>query len=104
MNFLPADQLVAEDGAEIGVRPEAVTLLADPAQAQLAGRVEQIEDLGHEFLVHLRLDTGGLWAVRLDMSQQAPKLGQRLGLHWASKDQHDFDAKGNHLAKEAPQP
>lgn len=102
MNFLPVDKQAAANVAEIGVRPEGISL-TDPAQGRLAGQVEQIEELGHEYMVHVCFEGGGLWVVRLDMAQEPPQLGARLGLTWANKDQHEFDANGVHLAKQGVQ-
>jgi ABC-type sugar transport system ATPase subunit len=58
MNFVPAPWLGlgrAGEGAVAGVRPEHVTLSAPGAAGALDATVEQIEALGHETLVYVRL-------------------------------------------------
>jgi ABC-type sugar transport system ATPase subunit len=58
MNFAPARWLgggPAGEGVVGGVRPEHVTLCAPGGAGALAATVEQIEALGHETLVYVRL-------------------------------------------------
>ena len=52
-----------------GIRPEAVELAESGGGGALAGTVVQVEALGHETLVHVRLAGGGSeapvrWVVR----------------------------------------
>ena len=71
MNFAPARWLGEADGEDrvAGVRPEAVTLAEPGAAGGLAGTVVQVEALGHETLVYVRLAAGegeapSRWVVR----------------------------------------
>ncbi len=72
MNFAPARWLrgaPAGDDLVAGVRPEAVALAESGDAGALAGTVVQVEALGHETLVHVRLAGSGSeapvrWVVR----------------------------------------
>jgi ABC-type sugar transport system ATPase subunit len=48
----------------IGVRPESLALAAPGAAASLPARVEHVELLGHETLVHLRIADDVHWIAR----------------------------------------
>ncbi len=60
------DAAAAHKGATLtlGVRPESLTLVAPGADASLPARVEHVELLGHETLVHLRIADDLQWIAR----------------------------------------
>jgi ABC-type sugar transport system ATPase subunit len=80
MNFAPGRWL-GVDGAEAGVRPEAVSLAAPGAPGALAGTVVQVEALGHETLVHVRLagEAKVRWVVR-EHGMARRRAGEAVGL------------------------
>ena len=49
----------------VGVRPESLALAAPGSDASLPARVEHVELLGHETLVHLRIADGIQWIARI---------------------------------------
>ena len=100
MNFAPAGLVPGAGGAEgetIGVRPEAVAL-APAGGGTLAATVEQVEALGHETLVHVRLAGGDAgeaprWVVREHgMAVHAP--GERVALRVDANALHRFGRDG----------
>jgi ABC-type sugar transport system ATPase subunit len=102
MNFLPARLLPgarADGDAVAGVRPESVTLGVPGAPDALAAIVEQLEPLGHETLVHVRI-TGGdgpvRWVVREPGMTRRSK-GDAVAVHVAPGAVQLFAADGRAL-------
>jgi ABC-type sugar transport system ATPase subunit len=102
MNFLPARLLPGAPGggeALAGVRPESVSLGAPGEASALAAIVEQLEPLGHETLVHVRIEAGGAgarWVVREPgMTRHRP--GDAVAVHVAPGAVQLFGADGRAL-------
>ncbi|KAB0679992.1 ABC transporter ATP-binding protein [Aureimonas leprariae] len=89
--------LVAAQGvAEIGVRPEALTLV--PAgEGAVSGTLERIEDLGHEHHAYVRLSEDDVWALRLPGRVPAVAIDARVGLAFRPEDALLFGADGRRL-------
>jgi multiple sugar transport system ATP-binding protein len=105
MNFAPARWLrAAPAGDELvaGVRPEAVALAESAGAGALAASVVQVEALGHETLVHVRLAAGAgeapvRWVVREHgMSHRKP--GDPVFLRVDEAALHLFASDGRALA------
>ncbi|MBN9061992.1 MAG: ABC transporter ATP-binding protein [Rhizobiales bacterium 65-9] len=95
MNMIPA-ALLDLGGAEIGVRPEHVTI-ASGGKAALEGEVRMIEHLGSDLFAHVKLDRAEeLVIARLD-GQRTLKVGERIGLAPDIDHLHRFDAEGRRL-------
>jgi len=75
--------------AMLGLRPEHAELRSGAAGWPL--RVEMIEMLGAERLVHGRVGTLS-FTVRQDSTLAAPKIGDTVSLHAANSHLHWFDA------------
>ena len=90
---------VVADGF-IGVRPENV--IVRPAGAgQLAGRVELVESLGANTLIHANVGANGHAGVQIVASQNARttlRPGDALGLDIAPASFHLFDRQGRTVA------
>jgi ABC-type sugar transport system ATPase subunit len=103
MNFAPARWLPgAPSGDDVvaGVRPEAVTLTDPGAAGALAGTVVQIEALGHETLVHVRLagqsETPVRWVVRAH-GMAGHRMGEPVTLRVEPAAVHLFGRDGRAL-------
>jgi ABC-type sugar transport system ATPase subunit len=105
MNFAPARWLPgagAADGAEAGVRPEAVAVVAPGAAGALGATVVQVEALGHETLVHVHLagavgEAPVRWVVR-EHGMARRSTGEPVGLRVDPAAVHRFAADGRALA------
>jgi ABC-type sugar transport system ATPase subunit len=108
INFLPVEDGSVVDAAavpdrlahaaEIGVRPQDLTLLSEPAAGLIAWDtdVQMIEPLGGETLLHLGC---GDSAVRLRHDGGATvDLGQRVCVGFRPEAAHAFSADGQSLA------
>jgi ABC-type sugar transport system ATPase subunit len=102
MNFLPARLLPgAGAGGEVvaGVRPESVSLGAPGEAGALAATVEQLEPLGHETLVHVRIEAAGAdarWVVR-EPGMSPRRAGEAVAVRVAEGGVHLFAADGRAL-------
>ena len=112
MNLLPAGDLlvdadgslpsVAHEHAMLGIRPEHIAIGEEGTDTLAIGaaKVDRIEDLGHEALVHLTTTHGAALTARTGgdiRSEIAAGQDVALGL-WAER-LHAFDAtSGNRLA------
>ncbi len=86
---LPLPQAAPRAGALVlGLRPEHVEISPD---GRWPLRVETVEMLGAERLVHGRLG-GSLFTVRIDATLAPPHVGQNVGLSAAPGHLHWFDA------------
>ncbi|CAB4571214.1 unannotated protein [freshwater metagenome] len=106
MNVLPAG--VVEVGPWlVGIRPEHVTVDRSPAAptegsssvepSDTAATVTLVEHLGHETLVHARVDSGlgqevPVVVARLDARDPAPAMGERVTLRFPAEHLHRFHA------------
>jgi ABC-type sugar transport system ATPase subunit len=105
MNFAPARWLPAlarGDDAVAGVRPESVRLAEPGAAEALAGTVVQIEALGHETLVHVRLaaserETPVRWVVR-EHGMARHRAGEPVALRVEPSAVYFFASDGRALA------
>jgi ABC-type sugar transport system ATPase subunit len=99
MNLLPVDKAAALGGplpagtVEVGVRAEDLRL--DLSGAGAPARVEVIEHLGWEALVHAALDGQSL-VVRVE-SGRAPRPGDTVHLRVPPEKLHPFDRDGRRL-------
>jgi ABC-type sugar transport system ATPase subunit len=100
MNFLPARLLAGAraDGELVaGVRPEALRLGRAGAADALAATVEQVEALGHETLVYVRLGAADArWVVR-EPGMARHAAGESVTVHVAPDAVHLFAADGRAL-------
>ena len=82
---------VAQRGATLGVRPEAITLGGNvPAQ------VKSLEYLGSDLVLRCAIGSES-FTVRTD-GKCALRTGEQVGLHWPGHEEHYFDAAGKRLA------
>lgn len=111
MNLLPAATLLAGStrgdrrvappaGAVLGIRPEHVTIDQDDTFGIGSARVDRIEDLGHEALVHLTTATGAPLTARASREiRGAVAKGQTVALGIRPDRLHAFDeTSGERLA------
>jgi multiple sugar transport system ATP-binding protein len=77
----------------IGVRPESLALVAPGADASLPARVEHVELLGHETLVHLRIADDVHWIARAP-GMTALACDEAVGIRIAPHAFHLFTADG----------
>ena len=78
------------EGLTLGVRPDALKVVAGGA---LAGTVELVERLGDRTLVHVRLDEGSL-VVAEDSGKSMLEAGTAVSLAADRSETHLFDAGG----------
>ncbi|GAB4036085.1 MAG: sn-glycerol-3-phosphate import ATP-binding protein UgpC [Rubrivivax sp.] len=91
---LPLPSAAPRAGAlTLGLRPEHAELREGGAWAM---KVEMIEMLGAERLVHGRLGEA-LFTVRQDATQPSPSLGQTVGLHAPAAQLHWYDGDGKRV-------
>jgi ABC-type sugar transport system ATPase subunit len=82
------------DGFTAGVRPEALSLGAANGRGAVAGEVGYVEHLGHETLVHVRVEGLRAPLVARVLGMPAIETGQRVGLTAAPDAIRLFDATG----------
>jgi ABC-type sugar transport system ATPase subunit len=92
------DRLVQHAGEilTVGVRPESLSPTGDESAATIAGIVEQVEFLGHEMLVHVRIgnDESSFPIVsRVDGTHEV-SIGKRIALQIDASGLHLFDRDG----------
>jgi multiple sugar transport system ATP-binding protein len=95
-------ELANGDAITIGIRPEALRVMAD---GSLAGRVTVVEHLGGETLTHIELASGQLATVKTD--ERAPaKVGETVRLGVDPRRLHLFGPDGRAVSRrsEALQP
>jgi ABC-type sugar transport system ATPase subunit len=99
---LPLDTgLEVPPGQEIvlGVRPQDVRL-ANSAEADLMARVDVIQPLGSEVVIHLELSAEAR-AVAV-LSAEAPlQVGDQIAVHFPRERLHLFDATDEHRLNQA---
>ncbi|KRB55247.1 ABC transporter ATP-binding protein [Rhizobium sp. Root708] len=82
--------------AEIGVRPEALRLVAE-TDGRIACTLERVEDLGHEHFGYCRIKDDTVWVVRLPTAPSPDKIGTRVGLDFADSAIFAFAADGKRV-------
>ncbi|HVZ00915.1 MAG TPA: ABC transporter ATP-binding protein [Dongiaceae bacterium] len=91
----------SEPVAAIGVRPEAVVVQPRPGDLSARGRLVRVEDLGHEQLLYVALESGAAnalpWTVRLAAGQPVPPPNEPVALGWSPAAMHRFDAEGRRI-------
>ena len=100
MNIVPAAliQNVPAGSSFAGIRPEHLSISDD---ARLTGKVELVESLGNETLVHLNLGDQSPDPLIIRSYQRTTlKLGDTVGVNWSDDIVHYFDNDGKvlHLA------
>ena len=80
----------------VGVRPEHLHLGSDGARSNLTATVEHVENLGHESLVHVRLDSAGTDSPPLvaRISGRPVAKGERLQIELDQDRIHLFAENG----------
>ncbi len=79
-------------GGFIGMRPESVTLTSS-GSGQLQARVELVESLGAETLIHVATDRGAQFVSRQN-SRSDLNAGDDVGIAFDAAAAHLFDAQG----------
>ena len=81
----------------VGIRPEHITLA--PIGQGIAARVDLVEHLGNEQIVHLLLAGEERLVARLGADGPRPRAGEAVGLSWPADRIHLFraDAAGTRL-------
>ncbi len=87
-----SDHDTGRAGAQLGVRPEAITL-ADTGG--IAARVLSTEYLGADLVLRCQVGSETL-LVRADGRQRA-QVGDEVHLHWSASDAHSFDQHGHRI-------
>ncbi|MBD9596301.1 MULTISPECIES: ABC transporter ATP-binding protein [unclassified Ensifer] len=83
--------------SEIGLRPEALALSAQPGSGTIEGIFERQEDLGHEYLCYVRIGEGLIWTVRGSGAPPAFLPGQSVHVGWRAENLYLFDRDGQRL-------
>jgi multiple sugar transport system ATP-binding protein len=79
------------DPVAYGLRPEALSIVADGAPASLAGRVAMVEPTGPDTFVLVDTALGTLTARVPGLSHAVP--GDAVGLQWPAGQAHLFDGR-----------
>lgn len=97
MNILPASYFsdLPASVVDAGIRPEHLEL-ADVGAGQLDGRVELVESLGNETLIHINVSEGkdSSVIVRQYDKRTTLKVGDNVGVKIQADRVHHFDADG----------
>lgn len=95
MNLMPANMIPGQNDAavEVGVRPEHFTLTA-VGEGQLKGRVEMVEALGNETLIHLELEGSNEMVIVRQYEQTSVRPDEQVGINYDASQLHCFDAQG----------
>lgn len=96
MNVLPASVLpsLAQGAYELGIRPEHLVI---SSTGSLQGRIELIEALGNETLLHVLLPSGHTLIVR-QYERTHHTVGAQVALQFNPQHIHRFDQQGQTLA------
>jgi ABC-type sugar transport system ATPase subunit len=73
----------------VGLRPESLVLSREASATALPAKVELVENLGAQALVHLRLKNGEALRALTPYSEQ-PRLGENLQVSWPAGSVHLF--------------
>ena len=83
--------------AELGIRPEKITITSDPSAGLIDGAVSLIEPLGSDTLLTVERNSKKV-VVRV-VGDSPLKLGDQVGLRWLDGDHHVFSsATGQRMA------
>jgi multiple sugar transport system ATP-binding protein len=95
-------RLASMDGkaVTVGVRPEDLSLAAGDPGGRIEAEVDVREPLGNETLLHWRSPIGTL--ISRVPGQEAPQVGERLGLHFPFAKLHFFDPESERALVEEP--
>lgn len=95
MNLMPASMIPGQsaNAVEVGVRPEHFSMAA-AGEGQLSGRVEMVEALGNETLIHIQLDGSGEMIIVRQYEQTSARPDDKVGINYDSSQLHCFDAQG----------
>ncbi|MBB3612542.1 ABC transporter ATP-binding protein [Rhizobium sp. BK602] len=94
-------QTSSEPVAEIGIRPEALRLVAAD-KGRITCTLERIEDLGHEHFGYCRIADDVIWVIRLATAPEHDLIGTRVGLDFSEAAVFVFDANGKRLTVNHP--
>lgn len=95
MNLMPAKVLgdQASGAAEVGIRPEHFTLVA-AGEGDIQGRVEMVEALGNETLIHVDIDGVDEMVIVRQYEYTSLRPDNRVGITFDASQMHRFDAQG----------
>jgi sn-glycerol 3-phosphate transport system ATP-binding protein len=93
---LPETMRGRTEGFAIGMRPEHLTL-CDAGRARLTGRLQHLEALGAETLLHLTLNNGEPLTIRHYGNVASPRAGEDCFVTCDDEDLCLFDADGRCL-------
>ena len=95
MNLMPAKVLgdQASGAAEVGIRPEHFTLVA-AGEGDIQGRVEMVEALGNETLIHVDIDGVDEMVIVRQYEYTSLRPDNRVGIKFDASQMHRFDAQG----------
>jgi multiple sugar transport system ATP-binding protein len=89
---VPARLRPGQSALLMGIRPHDVDLVA-LKEAHAVARIEVVERLGPQTLLHATLEGGGGQRVRISLgSQQEPAVDEPVGLRFPAERLHLFDA------------
>ena len=84
------------DDVKLGIRPEKVTVVADPEQGRVAGTLELIERVGDRRLATVDTPTGEVRA--LNIGAENLQANSRVSVAFERADVHLFDSDGEAVA------
>ncbi len=91
MNFIEGEKAASYGAHAIGLRPEAISLSAKAGT--WSGRIERVEHLGADTLVHAELDQGDKVTVRVGMEDTLAS-GEAIFLTPSAEQIYRFDESG----------
>jgi ABC-type sugar transport system ATPase subunit len=95
MNFFPAERFGGGAGLTMGVRPENVIV----GSGSWKGRIELVENLGAQALLHLRTSMGDS-VMALVPQQSVPNISSELAFGWAGESVRYFNEKSGLATEE----
>lgn len=95
MNMMPSSMIAvqSDSAVEVGVRPEHFTLVG-AGEGQLSGRVEMVEALGNETLIHVELEGSNDMVIVRQYEQTSVRPEDKVGINYDASQLHCFDAQG----------
>ena len=95
MNLLPASYFsdISKNAVDVGIRPEHFKIVA-AGQGSISGKIELIEALGNETLIHVCLEGGGEKLIVRQYEQPSVKVRETVSINYDSAHLHQFDANG----------
>jgi len=89
-------RLAPESGVTLGVRPRGLELVSEPQEDSLPARIDLIEPMGAETLLHL-VDGNLEFRIVVDRRSGA-RVGERVNLRFRPGQTHVFDASERRVA------